>query len=54
VLPIGSSPAIEAGPPNAEISASLADIANLVSVLEHPQLMVHIAPELVHPDHFLP
>jgi len=32
---------IEAGPTNAEISASLTDIANLVSVLEHPQLVVH-------------
>jgi hypothetical protein len=48
---MGSPPAIEAGPTNAKISAGLADIANLVSVLEHPQLVVHIAPEFVHHGH---
>src|SRR6516165_9599367 len=51
VLPIGSSPAIEAGPTNAKISASLADIPNPVSMLKHPQLVVHIPPEFVHPGH---
>lgn len=38
-------------PANAKIPTCLADITNLVSVLEHPQLVVHIAPEFVHPDH---
>jgi hypothetical protein len=42
---------IEAGPTDAKIPTCLADITNLVSVLEHPQLVVHIAPEFVHPDH---
>jgi hypothetical protein len=51
VLSISCLPAVEAGPTDAEIPASLADIANLISVLEHPQLVVHISPKLVHPDH---
>jgi len=51
MLPIGGPPTIETGPTDAKITASLADIANLVSVLEHPQLVVHIPPEFVHRNH---
>lgn len=51
VLPKSRPPAIEAGSADAKIPTRLADITNLVSVLEHPQLVVHIAPEFVHPDH---
>ena len=50
VLPKSRPPAIEAGSADAKIPTRLADITNLVSVLEHPQLVVHIAPEFVHPD----
>jgi hypothetical protein len=53
VLPIASPPAIETARPTPKIPASLTDIANLVREFKHPQLVIHIAPEFVHPI-FLP
>ena len=41
------SPAIEAGTADAEISARHADIADPISVSEHPKLVVYLAFELV-------
>jgi hypothetical protein len=43
MLPIRGPPAIETGPTNAKIPASLSDIADFVLVLKQPQLVVHIA-----------
>lgn len=51
VLSIGRPPAIEAHSTDAKTPTGLADITNLVSVLEHPQLVIHIASEFVNPDH---
>jgi hypothetical protein len=51
MLPVGNSPAIEAGAPNAEITARLPNITERLSMLENPKFVLCLAPELVHCHH---
>jgi hypothetical protein len=51
VLPVGVPPPVEAGTADAEIPARLANVANSLSMLENPKLVLHLAPELVHRHH---
>jgi len=46
-----SSPAVEAGVPNAEITARLPNITSRLSMLENPKFVLCLAPELVRRDH---
>ena len=51
MLLVGSSPAVEAGAPNTEITARLPNITDRLSMLENPKLVFCLAPELVHCHH---
>ena len=54
MLPVSTSPSIETRTTDTEITASLADVADLIRVPENPQLVVYIAPKLVLQSSFLP